>query len=73
MESSELLTPSEAGVELGISASAVRLIERQGRLSSVRDARGWRFYRREDVLALAAERRKARPRRVTPRFEEVSR
>jgi len=67
MRPDTLLSPSEAAVELGISAAMVRLLQRQGKLNAIRDSRGWRFYRREDVLALAAQRRKARPRRVFPK------
>jgi hypothetical protein len=52
----DLLSPQGAGNILGVGATRVRQLEREGRLISVRTASGWRLYRRGDVNALAAAR-----------------
>ena len=62
MRDGDLMMPAEAGALLGVSREQVVKLDRQGRLSSVRTSNGVRLFRRRDVEALAAERRKNPPR-----------
>ena len=56
----ELMTPTEAGRLLGVSADTVRTLSRQGRLATLRTAGGQRLFQRVDVEQLKLERAKAR-------------
>jgi len=51
-----LLTPSEAARVLGVSATAVRLWERLGKLPAQRTQGGYRLFELADVEALARQR-----------------
>ena len=54
---SELLTTGDAARLIGVSADAVRLWERDGRLPATRTQSGVRLFIREDVEAFAQRRR----------------
>ena len=53
---SELLSTGDVARLIGVSADAVRLWERSGRLPATRTAGGVRLFAREDILRFAAER-----------------
>lgn len=55
-----LLLIGEAAWRLGVSASRVRQLEREGVLVPLRTARGWRLYDAAAVERLAREREAAR-------------
>jgi len=48
------LTPSQAAVQLGVSAKALRLYEQQGLIAPGRSSAGWRLYSPEDLERAAA-------------------
>lgn len=52
--SAEILSPSDAARQLGVSTKALRLYEERGLVSPIRSQAGWRAYRPED-LARARE------------------
>ena len=56
----ELLTPTEAGMRLGLSADMVRHLGNSGKLPCLRTASGRRLFRAIDVAALAASRAASR-------------
>ncbi len=56
----ELMTATDAGHILGLSADMVRTLHRRGRLAALVTVRGHRLFRREDVERLAEERAKER-------------
>ena len=62
----ELMTPGDAAPLLGVSVNMVRLLEIKGRLPALRTAGGVRLFRRGDVEALAAERRRNPPKPGRP-------
>lgn len=62
----ELMTPADAAPLLGVSVNMVRLLEIKGRLPALRTAGGVRLFRRGDVEALAAERRRNPPKPGRP-------
>lgn len=58
----DLMTASDAGRIIGVSADMVRLLARGGKLAYLSTIRGVRLFRRADVDALASRRaRKKRP------------
>jgi excisionase family DNA binding protein len=54
MDENELLTISEAAMQLGVKPAGVRALERRGHLTSVRTAGNQRRFRLTDLLRLAA-------------------
>jgi excisionase family DNA binding protein len=58
--SDELMTATDAGHILGLSADMVRTLHRCGRLPALLTTRGHRLFRRADVERLAKERAKER-------------
>lgn|GEM_PF-3210309 len=58
----DLMTASDAGRIIGVSADMVRLLARGGKLAFMSTIRGVRLFRRADVDALVTRRaRKKRP------------
>ena len=55
----DLMTTADAAAVLGLSNEMVTKLRRAGRLPVVRTPSGWCIFLAKDVLALAAERRKA--------------
>lgn len=64
----DLMTRGEVAKQLHLSTSGVLWLERCGELSSQRDARGTRWYRRQEVESVSRRRRgiKHPPRRLRP-------
>ena len=56
MLTTTLMTASDAGHILGLSADMVRTLHRRGRLPALLTVRGHRLFRRSDVERLAEER-----------------
>lgn len=61
----DLMTASDAGRILGVSADMVRLLARSGKLAFLKTIGGVRLFRRADVEALVS--RRARRPRLAPR------
>lgn len=59
IQSSEYLQVSEAADYIGVSPQTLRRWDRAGRLSAVRHANGYRYYRRTDLEPLRLEYRRA--------------
>lgn len=56
----DLLTPTEAGHLLTLSADSVRVLSDKGLLPTLKTASGRRLFRRRDVEQLAEDRRRQR-------------
>lgn len=56
----KFMTPSRVSKLAGVTPSAVRLWERDGRLSAIRTAGNFRLFREEDVRRFLEERRARR-------------
>jgi DNA-binding transcriptional MerR regulator len=56
----QLLSPRDAGRLLGVCTERVQQLDREGQLHALRDSAGRRFFRKQDVLRLKAEREQAK-------------
>ena len=56
LKKSQFLSPAEAKNILGISRSYLQKLEKQGRVSSIKDERGIHRYSRSEIAALALRR-----------------
>ena len=61
MGTSSYLSVGQAAYRLRVSVETIRNMMRDGRLSGIRSAGGWRLIRDGDVEALAAKRRNMPP------------
>jgi len=62
-----LVTVGEAAQQLGVDPTTLRRWEKRGRVRPLRDYRGWRFYRPEDIERLRRWREPRPPRSVRER------
>ncbi len=69
-----LVTVGEAAARLGVDPTTLRRWERRGLVRPLRDYRGWRFYRPEDVERLRKWREPTAPYRAVqaPRGEDAA-
>jgi DNA-binding transcriptional MerR regulator len=56
----DLLSPRDAGAILGITTSGIIKLSRTGKLHTLRDSAGRRFFRPEDVEQLRVQREQKR-------------
>jgi hypothetical protein len=58
--STDLLSPRDAGLMLGLTSWRMQQLDREGKLRALRDSAGRRLFRRADVLRFKAKRDRAR-------------
>jgi DNA-binding transcriptional MerR regulator len=68
----DLLSPRDAGRLLGLTSWRVQQLDREGKLTALRDSAGRRLFRKADVLRFKARREQA-ARKTTPEAASAAR